>query len=168
MGEMGSQLHCQPWRTMALTAQRELPESSDVFSWFFQQTNTPAVQSRAGRMWLKDYIYLHTFFEGLFRPLKHKVKLSLFFQLASKEGGAQEGPGVFGHWAAFDGISLEPSGKVKWKARCALPGDLFLQIELVRWGQKLCFQKQGILWAPIVNQTSLYLLYKISAWPVAV
>lgn len=34
---------------------------------------------------------------GLFRPLKHKVKLSLFFQLASKEGGAQEGPGVFGH-----------------------------------------------------------------------
>lgn len=42
-----------------------------------------------------------------------KVKLFLLFQLASKEGGAQKGPGVFRHSAVFDGFSLGPSGELK-------------------------------------------------------
>lgn len=166
---MGSQLHCQPWRRITWWPRGNCHGALTSSLDFSSVTNKPTYQlSKAGQEEC-DWRIIFTFSEGLCRPLKHKVKLSILFQLASKEGGTQEGP-------EDTGLSVQWSlPRISWrtqmKSQVCIARDLFFQIEIIRWGEKLCFQKQGTLWTPIVNQTFLhpwwYPWYKISAWPVA-
>lgn len=48
-------------------------------------------------------------------------------------------------WNLLEKSNEKPGVHLQW--------DLFFQVEFLRQGEKLCFQKQGTLWSPIVNQT---------------
>lgn len=178
MGEDGIPASLSAMEENHLTVQRELPESSDIFSWLVQCNKQTHQLSRAEQGECDQRIISTftpsrntTFSEGLCRPMKCKVKLSLLFQLASKEGGTQEGPEVFRHWAAFNGLSLEPSGEVKWKARRAFAVGFVFPSRISKTRRKAVFSKARNSMESNCKsdrQSFLHPFYEISAWPVAV